>query len=434
MEAKRKKVGLFTLGITLILVGTAILLNRYTDYAVLKDLYLMWPAFLILLGLEFIATKIYYDVRKQDIQLSPSGISIFLVIILLFTSVLWSGINTNAFPFGFNINSNWGAWNFAHQVRETLEPDEISLADAMNIEIKNVRGIVDIQPWDEHTLKVTAEVIVDTNNIERASELMGDILRISGGNRASVTVRNPYSALSNEHQLNAVNLTLWVPRSLSVIVETSFGEIYAADLHADITARNAHSRVDLTNITGNVQVNNRHGRVSVKTVIGNASIVNAHGEVLVEDIFGMLKIENEHNSTTARTIEKDVDIRSRHGQVRLENVSGNARVENEHNSTNIDNITGNLTVISRHGAVNLSNISGDIDVKNEHNSIRLTNDHYDNTDIAVETAYNSIHADSKIGLIIHKETNTQDGSVINGNGRQKIRLKNRHGEIRIDIR
>ena len=85
----RKKVGLFTLGIILILCGTFMLLNRYTNFSLPDDIYLLWPVFLILLGLEFIFTKLWYDVRKTDVYLSPSGISIFLAILLLLFSSIW---------------------------------------------------------------------------------------------------------------------------------------------------------------------------------------------------------------------------------------------------------------------------------------------------------------------------------------------------------
>ena len=74
----RKKVGLFTLGIILILCGTFMLLNRYTNFSLPDDIYLLWPVFLILLGLEFIFTKLWYDVRKRMFICPPAAFPSFL--------------------------------------------------------------------------------------------------------------------------------------------------------------------------------------------------------------------------------------------------------------------------------------------------------------------------------------------------------------------
>ena len=436
MEQKRKKVGLFTLGITLILLGAAILVNQFSDYKIIEDFYLLWPAFLILLGLEFIITKLYYDFRKEDVHLSPSILSIFLVIVILFTSVLWSNINLKPFSFDLNFRDNWNLdfLGYTEQIREELVLEEISLEGTEKLEVKNLRGMIRVEPWEQNTLKVQAEIIVDTNNKEESKELLGNVIKTDVGNTASIEVNNPYSQNTRDHQLNAVNLTIRVPKDLDIDLSTRFGEVYAADMLGSVAVSQEHSRVELSNISGNAAINSRHTSMRIIGIEGDVKVINEHGEVVLEDITGSLDVANSYNSTFARNIGKDVKIRSRHGQVRLEDTKGNADIENEYNNTSCINIEGDLSVNSRHGAVIMENIAGNIAADNSYNSIRLTNGNYDNSHITADTTYNQIFADREIGLDIDDDRNAQSASAINGNGSQRISLKNHHGEIRIEIR
>jgi hypothetical protein len=80
------------------------------------------------------------------------------------------------------------------------------------------------------------------------------------------------------------------------------------------------------------------------------------------------------------------------------------------------------------------NIQGSIQAENSYSDIRLQNRDYDQADISAETSYNSIHTDKRLNMTVIKEANLQDTAARFGSGSQRIRLKNRHGEIRIELR
>jgi hypothetical protein len=426
----RKKVGLFTLGILLILCGTAIILAQYTNYKLFQDIFLLWPAFLILLGLEFILTKLWYDFRKQDVQLSPSGISIFLAIIILFTSSLWvgPGFNFPSLNLNFN-NSNW-AEMFSDAVEETVSMDA-GLSNMQKVIINNVRGSVEVQPSDGDNVHLEAKIRINTNNKAEASALVKDVITLNNGIITSITSTNPGS--NRDHSLQYVNMTVFVPRKAELEISTGFGRILVKDMENNVSIRQQHSDIDLENIKGNAEIDSSFADIQVAALDGNLDISNSHAKVKVEDITGSAKIENSFDTTEVQNVSRDLSVKSQHGQVRASNIQGNASIENEYDSTSCSNVDGDLDIWAQHSAVSLGNIKGNIDAETSYDDISLENSSYANADIKANTSYSSIHGDDDINLDIKDEKNLQEAYAVNGNGRQKIRLKNQYGDIRIDL-
>src|SRR5690554_5954387 len=120
--------------------------------------------FLIMLGIEFIVTKLYYDYNQQEVQLSPSGISIVLAIVILFTSSLWTntGFNISNFNWSFN-NTNWN-YNYEHIIEELYKPDVFEVSETKKLVINNARGSIDIQASNDNVLKIEAAIRFATNN------------------------------------------------------------------------------------------------------------------------------------------------------------------------------------------------------------------------------------------------------------------------------
>lgn len=429
MSNNRKKVGLFTLGITLILVGIAIILTRYTQYEFLKDLFLLWPAFLIVLGLEFIISKLYYDNKHQEVQLSPSGISIFLAIVILFTSFIWTNADFNFNNLNLNFNNNW-LQNYKDVVEESYKPDKFELSGTQLVVIDNVRGSVDVQPSEDNKLRLEAQIRIATNNKEEAMGLINNIININVGPTTTIASSNPNQDI--DHSLQYVNITLWVPKELKVNVKTGFGDVLVANMENDVTVKQEHSDVDINNIKGNVDISSQFGSIRVNQIAGDLAIINAHGAVDVQNVTGSADIENSYNSTQVVDVVHNVSIKSKHGQVDVENIQGDAQVENEYNNTNCSVIKGDLKVSAQHSAVNLEKISGDIEVSTSYSPISLTNESYLNADIKANTSYSAIRGDKGINLRVDDDENFQEASVVHGDGSQKIRLKNQHGDIRIE--
>lgn len=73
-----------------------------------------------------------------------------------------------------------------------------------------------------------------------------------------------------------------------------------------------------------------------------------------------------------------------------------------------------------------------MEVSTSYSPISLTNDSYLNADIKANTSYSAIRGDNGINLRVDDDENFQEASVVHGDGSQKIRLKNQHGDIKIE--
>jgi hypothetical protein len=429
----RKKVGLFTLGIILILCGTFMLLNRYTNFSLPDDIYLLWPVFLILLGLEFIFTKLWYDVRKTDVYLSPSGISIFLAILLLLFSSIWLNQGFGLFNWNFNFNGNWPVM-FGDTIEDTYEYklEDTKLNNAEKIVVENFRGSLEVYPADNNELRIEAHIQMKTNNKDEAEKLLDKVITIEEGTTVQITSKNP--AAAHIHSLQHVNMKLWVPKDMEAQLSTSFGRILVHDRDNNVMINQRHNDIELERITGNIEIDTSFGNTRILKAKGDIQIQSAHGRVTVDEISGKVRVSNSFDDTTVSRIARDVSIQSKHGRVKVENVAGNVLIDNEYDDINCSGIEGNLEITARHSEIHLSEIKGDINAETSYEDIQLTNPAYTNADIKASTTYGVIRSDRAISLNVQKENNLQEASLIIGSGDQKIRLKNQHGDIRINLK
>lgn len=83
-----KKVGTFTTGICLILIGITIFISLFIGIKILKYMIYAWPLILILIGTEII----YYS-TKENIELKYDFWGVILLIILFFGSICGSAFS-----------------------------------------------------------------------------------------------------------------------------------------------------------------------------------------------------------------------------------------------------------------------------------------------------------------------------------------------------
>jgi hypothetical protein len=91
MESEKKKsvrVGSFTFGIMMILIGVNILLQTISNLDLFRFTLSLWPIVFIILGIE----TLYYTYKK-DVEIKYDILGIFTIFIVLFLGIIFSGIN-----------------------------------------------------------------------------------------------------------------------------------------------------------------------------------------------------------------------------------------------------------------------------------------------------------------------------------------------------
>lgn len=86
-ENNEKRVGTYTFGVMLIIIGISVLVMTFTKFDFFKYLLMLWPIVLMLLGIE-----ILYLNSKSTIKIKIDFISIIMMgIVLFFTGVFSLG-------------------------------------------------------------------------------------------------------------------------------------------------------------------------------------------------------------------------------------------------------------------------------------------------------------------------------------------------------
>ena len=84
-EKKERRVGTYTFGVMLIIIGISVLIMTFTEFDFFRYLLMLWPVVLIGLGIE-----ILYLNSKSNIKVKIDFISIILMGIVLFFTAIFS--------------------------------------------------------------------------------------------------------------------------------------------------------------------------------------------------------------------------------------------------------------------------------------------------------------------------------------------------------
>lgn len=86
---KSRRVGTFTLGISLIVLGVALMISFFTDAFTVYEVVKFWPVFIIVFGIEVLV----HAVLNNDEKLRYDGLSIFLGIVLILSTFAMAGFD-----------------------------------------------------------------------------------------------------------------------------------------------------------------------------------------------------------------------------------------------------------------------------------------------------------------------------------------------------
>lgn len=389
MEPQKRKVGLFTFGITLILIGTVYIVNLYTNIPIIKDLYLLWPIFLIMLGLEFIITKLIYDRKKEYVRLSPSVLSIFLVVLILGVTFLWQHIpDLKKVPELFaNIDY------YKYNVNEPYDSGAIELKDVSTIKLDNTMGLIEVKDSADGKLRVSAMIKVRTNDEAKAREYSKDAVKITQGTNTTIETKRMYD---ESHILGSITVdyTIQMPKNITLTIINSFGSINVSGLKGALSITNKNGTTYISNIEGDVNISNSFGSIVIGKIMGNVVANNTNGSVIATEINGEAHLTSAFGKIAAQSIN------------------------------------GNLFAHTKNGEIVLSTIVGDIDAATSFGAITVTLATLDNVALDAQTRFGSIIA-SDFNLQPEKDTTTSKLIKILGNNNRKIQLKTNNGSITI---
>ncbi|NUU60630.1 LiaI-LiaF-like domain-containing protein [Paenibacillus agri] len=286
----RWKIGSFTAAIGCIAVGAIIALAQYgmLSYAALGFL---WPALLILFGLEMLLRLFI----RSDAKSGVSGWAIVLIILLVVASggqSLYAG------------GSLGGLFGNNQLVAMSGTAEAGSEVKAVRIELPNgkvtVRGEAEkAEVQYEGSLLLPGDSESEAkSNLDKKWEIItqGDtlVLRLAGNNNWLSNIQ--FGFYSKGPYLN-VN----VPQNLSVEVITSDGSIEAFGLQSGLTVNTSNGAMNLHDIAGGLTAHSSNGSITVKNIQGEVDLASSNGSMTLDKVDGALTAKSSNGKITVNS-------------------------------------------------------------------------------------------------------------------------------------
>lgn len=464
---KEKKIGVFTLAISLILLGALFLLDNFIDMNIYDILSIAWPVIIILLGLELIFSKFIFG--KDEAKLSISGKSIFFIIVIVCISFVFAAIHQ--IPLRLDIDGSFIPIVYKNETIENRDI-EVQVKDKDKLEVKNEFGNVKVKKGDQKDIKINMQVKMRHNyDGEEAKRIVSDILDVINNDGDTIQIVNNGERITANGQISnlEVDLDIVIPKDMELDITNKYGEVSVDDLGDGAVISNKHGDVSINNLKGDIDIENSYGKVEITSIQGSASVKNKHGKVLANSVSKDIGVENEYGAVEVNDIGGNADISNKHELIEAKKIRGNLTIESSYCKIDIDEIEKDLKINGKGGNINSQNIDGNVRIDSEHGNIKLIEankaidirsrhgqvvfesekpisdkleieNEYDRIDVRLpdnqEGKFNIYSKNGRInndfGLEADEDNNESriDGNI--GNSNVKINIRAINGNIRID--
>jgi DUF4097 and DUF4098 domain-containing protein YvlB len=400
-----------------------------------------WPLLLIVAGLAMLAEWALDMHREIPVRRGGSYVGIIILLAFLgFCAAGWHHARPWFSQWGDHDNDFFNVFGLPEHDNDQKLVSAAIPANAA-IEIDNPRGDVSITAGDGSIVEVQAHELAYADSDGAAKRIFDSEaaqLKVSG---SAVTVK------SNSSDNGRVNLTVTVPRSARVTVETDKGDVTADGLGAGVKVT-AHGDVHLSGITGLVEARFFDGKhdFSAHDVQGDVTAsgdlndmtlsevkgkVSQNGEILgdvhMETIGGPIHLHTSVTDLQLAALPGDLTLDS--DDLRVNEAKGQVSVKTHSKDVDLSQISGDSYVEDRDGSISVEpagaygvdakNGKGDVEVTLPPNASATIDGRTRNGDIVTE-----------FGLTVSGDENkTVSGRI--GSGAAKIILSAENGDVRI---
>ncbi|MFC4075597.1 DUF4097 family beta strand repeat-containing protein [Salinithrix halophila] len=271
---RKWRVGSFSAGLLLVLLGSILLANSLWHVSVLQWIVNGWPVILILLGVEVL---IYQTTRREE-KLRYDIVSISIMILVVLVSLVMIPVHSLGLAEAIR-----GAQTSTSINQSMKIPDHIK-----EVSIDVPYSNVDIQGTEENTLHVDG-----TLPLAKKKDLRQILTLEVRGDRAVLKVNKP----NNPFQLfgeRTSDLTVEVPRSLALSLKADVGDVTLSDLDRSTDVRLSSGNLTARNLKEKLTVDQDYGNVNLKKIRGEANVDTTSGDIHITDSTGPLALQTEN--------------------------------------------------------------------------------------------------------------------------------------------
>jgi DUF4097 and DUF4098 domain-containing protein YvlB len=402
-----------------------------------------WPLLLIAAGLALLGEWALDLRRTTPVHRGGGFVGVLILLALLgFSAAGWNN-------FWGPMRDAWGDhddnfFNVFGQAEHDQDQPLLNVRFPANgvVEIENPRGDVSVTAGDDNNVQVQAHQVAFANSDDQARKIFDT-------EQAHVTVSgNTVLVKSESNDRGRMNLTVTVPKTAQIAINSGHGDVTAAGLGKGATIASSHGDVHLSTIQGSVQVHfsNDRGDFSAHQVDGDltadgncndVTFSEVKGKVTLNgEIFGDVHLENIAGPTHIHTSVSDLQLAALPGDMTLNSddlhvteARGTVRVTTQEKDVDLSQIYGDTYVSNSRGqilvapagsySVEAHSGKGDVEITLPPDASATIDGHTHNGDIV-----------SDYPLAINgEESKTVSGRI--GSGESKITLNADVGDLRI---
>ncbi len=403
-----------------------------------------WPLLLIGAGLLLLGEWMLDLHREIPVRRGGSFVGLLILLAILgFAAAGWNHarpwFNNEGVNFGFNDDffNSFGLpeHDFDAQVLNTQIPANAA------VEIQNPRGDVSITAGDGSNIEVMAREVAYASSDAEAK-------KIFDAEAAHMTVSGSAVLVKSDGNSNGrLNLTVTVPKSARVTINSGKGDVTASGLGAGINVT-AHGDVHLSEMAGSVQARFPDGKHDFSThdlqgdltVDGNVDDVTFSeikgkvtqsgeilGDVHMENISGAIHLHTSVTDLQVAELPGDLTLNS--DDLHVNQAKGRVSVVTHAKDIDLSQIYGDSTVEDRDGRIAVEPAGNyAVDAKNSKGDIEVTLP--PNASATVDARTRNGEIMTEFGLTVSgDESKTASGKI--GSGGAKITLSTDVGDVSI---
>ncbi|MFZ5814392.1 MAG: DUF4097 family beta strand repeat-containing protein, partial [Bacillota bacterium] len=282
------RVGRLTLAITLIVVGLVLVYDNIMGSSVSWTLFRLWPALLIMLGVEWIAAS---SRPGQPAQVDGGAIALLIIgaILVGSFSAAWRTVRT--------VRTGWGGPRVSifhgpfasDDVVTTYEPEVTGLTHLI---ISGGSAAVTVEPGDRLHLEFVVRA-TGLNRAEAEARAREARLRIETGPTTTVGMELPTGS-----GVSPLAIRVVAPKAARLTISTSSGAIEVAGWGADLTLSSSSGSIQVEEVVGRVDLRASSGSISAREIRGPVSALSSSGSIRMEEVDGDVEASATSGSVT----------------------------------------------------------------------------------------------------------------------------------------
>lgn len=367
---RRKRVGMWTLGITLVLMGAGLLYREMTGIAV--DIGRYWPLAVIGLGVELLIAQSRTDLSAGG-SVRVSGLALIgLIIVLALAPAAQGPWGISCSPVGTSCNGGMAANQESRLDRGVLD---IDWSGVTSLEVDVKFGTIDIQPvsgGDAPSARLTVVGHGYTTNSAKSIAQSAELRTERSGDRLVLRGYNQTAGNGSEHA--DLDLTIRVPAQTTISVNDEFGPASVEGMESSVKVVTRFSTASVSGVTGEVAVESEHGRIDVSRVTGPVTAKTTYGQVTVTDVSGRTDIKARHGAVEVRDIQSSLTVEAEYGRVSVTDAAGDVNIDSKHGTVDLRYPGGAVSVDASYGGINVRYgvaVAARCDLKNTYGGIAV---------------------------------------------------------------